>query len=226
MITPHSEPAVWFRLPPGYHSLDTIGPEAIQQQVELLVTYGVLDTAGAQEASRHATAVSKLRNLLMERDAFHLSLGFHPEQDAGVCASLFSLAAVKTTAPSPRVAVARAGLALAESDQWKPERAEFLPLGTAPAAFVCGRMTSFASSGADEVDVLPTPDEVFQARVVMPFPGSGRLLVADLTTTAVAQADAYADILEGIAHTITFRAPEAQSDATPTAVSQILDVLS
>ncbi|MCY0950751.1 hypothetical protein [Streptomyces sp. H27-S2] len=65
--------------------------------------------------------------------------------------------------------------------------------------------------------------EVFQARIATCHPAGQHLLVLDLTSASGQHHEAYVDILEAIAHTLTFTDPNPASPSSPM-TSRILDV--
>ncbi|MEE1754043.1 hypothetical protein [Streptomyces sp. SP18CS02] len=216
---------IWFRLPPGYHTLDPS-------------TYGLLESAGATivapiiegtqptgQLRAEMRAVVDLLTALTEQGCMHMALGVHPDGAHGACTSLFSLSALESTAPTPQTAAAQAALGMANSPLWQASRRALLELpGGTPAALVAGTLTP-PTGLLHSCGITVAAQEVFQARVAVPFPDASHVAIADLTSAAVRHAEEYTDILEGIAHTFTFVNPESPSAVPNSTSSRILDLL-
>ncbi|MFD3325043.1 hypothetical protein [Streptomyces sp. NPDC058701] len=147
-------------------------------------------------------------------DVVHTAIGLHPEEPIGVNTSLFSLTARLADEPDPKVAVARTALGIARSPVWNAAARRCIDLASLlPCYLIAGIMTP--------------PDaerEVFQARIATIHPGGRHVLVLDLTSASVQHHEAYADILEAVAHTLVFTDPHPAPP--PVAMtSRILDVL-
>ncbi|MER6444546.1 hypothetical protein [Streptomyces venezuelae] len=202
-----SLPAVWFRLPPGFYD---IGPE------DRAALDAFADVLGGPEAQRQLSTLMDGLEGLADHAVVHTAIGLHPEEQAGVATSLFSLTIRRIEQPNPRLAVARAALAMAQSPLWTSTDRRFIELPSAlPCCLVAGTMS------------LPDADRCpFQARAVTAHPDGLHLLVLDLTSASTQHASAYTDILEAVTHTLNFSDPDpAAHEPTVPGTSRILEVL-
>lgn len=198
-------PPLWFRLPPGFHD---VGPE---DRAALDTIAQAMDSPAAQRDLAHLMdGFDRLHGL----DVVHTAIGLHPEEPVGVCTSLFSLTARLADDPNPRVAVAKAALGIARSTVWNASAQRCIDLPSSqPCYLVAGTV---APPHAEW--------EVFQARITTSHPGGSHLLVLDLTSASAEHHEAYADILEAVAHTLLFTDPHPAPPRIPI-TSRILDVL-
>ncbi|MDJ0382677.1 hypothetical protein [Streptomyces sp. G-G2] len=211
-MTGTEPPPVWFRLPPGYHDFSSQSIEALREALPLFT-----DDATSERAERQTGEFIDHLEQLPAHHVLHTSLGLHPDGEAGFVTSLFSLSVRPCGQNNPRLAVARASLGIARAPSWLTVDCRFLEL---PSALPCSLVT-----GTQSVPGRDSP--VSQARLVLAHTAGSHVVIADLTSAATQHADAYADILEGIAHTIAFTDPASVPQAknsSPT--SRILDVLS
>ncbi|MGW1770792.1 hypothetical protein [Streptomyces sp. NPDC002104] len=201
-------PPVWFRLPPGFHDIGPGDRGALEEMAAALEeAAGGGPAAGAEAgAGAGAGAGSQLARLMDRLDELaaqpglhllHSAVGLHPEGPETVSTSLFTLAVRAAEEAGAAAAVARTALALARSAPASGSARSFLDLASGlPCALVCG--------------VLPGPAAgrgLFQARAVTAHPDGRHLLLLDLTSAATGHAGAYAEILEAVAHTISFTDP-------------------
>lgn len=207
MMRQGSPPPVWFRLPPGFYD---VGPE------DRATLDAFAEALGGSEAQQQLSRLMDGLDGLAEHEVVHTAFGFHPEEPAGVATSLFSLTVRRIEQPNPRLSVARTALAIARSPLWTSADRRFIELPSArPCCLVAGTMS------LPDVDRCP-----FQARAVTTHPDGRHLLVLDLTTASAQHAGAYTDILEAIAHTLTFSDPDpAGHRPTVSGASRILEVL-
>lgn len=205
MTQKSSLPPVWFRLPPGFHDIGPCDAASLDAFAQ------ALDSPAAQgELSELMDSLEELAG----HDVVHTALGFHPKEPVGVTTSLFSLTIRQVEQPNPRLAVARAALAIARSTLWTSAVRRFVDLPSAlPCCLVAG--------------IISVPDiehHLFQARVATVHPDGLHLLVLDLTSACTEHASAYTDILEAVAHTLQFTDPDPISPKA-TGTSRILEVL-
>ncbi|MFD3678903.1 hypothetical protein [Streptomyces sp. NPDC058613] len=152
-------------------------------------------------------------DLLKGLDVVHTAVGLHPDEPVGVCTSLFSLTARPADDPDLQVAVARTALGISRSTLWTTSARRCIDL---PSSLPC-----YLVAGT-----IAPPDverKVFQARIATCHPTGQHLLVLDLTSASGQHREAYVDILEAIAHTLTFTDPNPASSSSPM-TSRILDV--
>ncbi|MFC9821321.1 hypothetical protein ACFWG6_31480 [Streptomyces erythrochromogenes] len=144
----------------------------------------------------------------------HTALGLHPDDPTGVCTSLFSLTIRAAERGDCNPILARTALAIAESSLWTKSTRRLINL---PSALPC-----YLTAGTIALPI--TGQQLFQAKVVTGHTDGRHILVLDLTSAAVHQADGYTDIIEAITHTISFSDPDPEPAVTPKA-SRILEVL-
>ncbi|MBT2470163.1 hypothetical protein J7E97_20355 [Streptomyces sp. ISL-66] len=198
-------PPLWFRLPPGFHDIAPSDRSALD---------AVADALGSPEAGQQLTQLMDHLDQLAEHHVVRTSIGLHPEGPAGLCTSLFALTVRRAADTNPRVTVARTSLAIARSALWTSSTRRFIEL---PSALPCSLVAGIISS--------PTSAQgLFQARVSMAHPAGRHVLVLDLTSTSVEHGDAYTDIIEAIAHTVSFSDPEPRPSGGPN-TSRILELL-
>ncbi|MFJ5810543.1 hypothetical protein [Streptomyces sp. NPDC093093] len=174
----------------------------------------VADALGSPDARQQLAQIMDKLDELADHDVVHTSIGMHPGESDDLCTSLFSLTGRLSPCSDPRLGVARTALAIAGSALWNSSACRFIDLpAQQPCALVAGRIK------------LPESNhELFQARVSMHHPTDPCLLILDLTSAATMYADAYTDIVEAVAHTVSFIDPTPiRADATNT--SRILEVL-
>ncbi|MFJ1563823.1 hypothetical protein ACIOG8_06260 [Streptomyces erythrochromogenes] len=144
----------------------------------------------------------------------HTALGLHPDDPTGVCTSLFSLTIRTAEEGDFNARLARTALAIAESSLWTNSVRRLINL---PSALPC-----YLTVGTIALPI--TGQQLVQAKVVTGHADGRHVLILDLTSAAVHQADAYTDIIEAITHTISFSDPDPGPAAPPKA-SRILEVL-
>ncbi|WP_327327230.1 hypothetical protein OG735_35505 [Streptomyces sp. NBC_01210] len=217
---------MWFRLPPGYHTLDAIALDELENVTSALLTPILQSEQGVDHSLRDARAFLSLLDAMHQGGSIHTSIGVHPDGEDGACVSLFSLSVTDIAARTAGLAVAQSALALANSPLWSgnTRRILELPIGVS-AALVAGTLSAPPRSLLEDAGISATPSEVFQARLTVSYPSGAHIAVADLTSAATRHAGAYIDILEGIAQTITFAAPVPSAACAPRP-SRILEVLS
>ncbi|MEW2586255.1 hypothetical protein [Streptomyces virginiae] len=144
----------------------------------------------------------------------HTALGLHPDDPTGVCTSLFSLAIRPTGEVDLNPILARTALAIAKSSLWTSALRRPVELPSAlPCYLIAGTMA------------LPgTGQQLFQARIATAHADGRHILVLDLTSAAIHQADGYTDIIEAIAHTVSFTDPAPRRADSP-GTSRVLEVL-
>ncbi|GLV89035.1 hypothetical protein Slala04_04890 [Streptomyces lavendulae subsp. lavendulae] len=205
MTTNPASPPVWFRLPPGFHDVSPSDRAALD---EIAYSLGSPDAQGQ---------LARLMDGLTQLDGHrvvHTALGLHPDDPTGVCTSLFSLTIRPTGEVDLNPILARTALAIAESSLWTSSLRRPVELPSAlPCYLIAGTMA------------LPgTGQQLFQARVATAHADGRHILVLDLTSAAIHHADGYTDIIEAIAHTVSFTDP-APSRADSPGTSRVLEVL-
>ncbi|CAM5630633.1 hypothetical protein SAVIM338S_06022 [Streptomyces avidinii] len=199
-------PPLWYRLPPGFHDISPSDRAALD---------AVAETLGSPEARQQLSQLmDHLDELAGEHHVVHTSIGLHPEGPAGLSTSLFALTVRRADDTNPRLTVARTSLAIARSPLWTSSIRQFIELASAlPCSLVAGIISTPTSAQG-----------LFQARVTMAHPAGRHVLVLDLTSASVEHGDAYTDIIEAIAHTVSFSDPDPRPGVTPN-TSRILELL-
>ncbi|KOV35480.1 hypothetical protein ADK97_13010 [Streptomyces sp. H021] len=198
-------PPLWFRLPPGFHS---IGPE------DRATFNGLTETMGSSDAQRDLSQLMDSLEKLVGHDVVHIAIGLHPEEPVGVATSLFALTVRPAGQPNPRLTVARTALAITRSPLWTSTIRRFIDL---PSGLPCCLV-------AGTISVPVVEHGLFQARVATVHPDGLHLVLLDLTSASTQYAAAYTDIVEAVAHTVVFSNPDA-TEPTPTGTSRLLEVL-
>ncbi|MCX4820623.1 hypothetical protein OG883_12010 [Streptomyces sp. NBC_01142] len=219
-------PPMWFRLPPGYHDLDAISSDDLNQAVSAVLP-PILESDPAVDSSLDdMRTLLGLLSAIREGGSVHTSIGVHPDGKDGASISLFSLSVTHSASRTAGLAVAQSALALASSPLWSANTCKLLelPMGL-PAALVAGRLSPPPLSLLERAGVDAAPCEIFQARLTVPFPTGSHVAVADLASAATRHAESYTDILECIAQTLVFTSP-ASPISLPQPPSRILDLLS
>ncbi|MER5774522.1 hypothetical protein ABT144_09540 [Streptomyces sp. NPDC002039] len=199
-------PPLWFRLPPGFHD---IGPG------DRTLLDAMAEALNSPDAQRELGQLMDGLRELTDHQVVHTAIGLHPDETNGVATSLFSLTAKPSPDPHPRLDVARAALAITRSGVWSSSAGRAIDL---PSSLPCCLITG-------TIALPDTGQEMFQARVVTTHACASYVLVLDITSAATHYAEAYGDILEAIAHTLTFSDPTPSSSSGPQ-TSRLLEVLS
>ncbi|MET9636395.1 hypothetical protein ABZY83_08225 [Streptomyces virginiae] len=205
MSTSSASPPLWFRLPPGFHDVSPSDRAALD---EIAYSLGSPDTQG--ELARLMDGLAELAG----HRVVHTALGLHPDEPTGVCTSLFSLTIRPTGEVDLNLSLARTALAIAKSSLWTSSLRRPVEL---PSALPCYLI-------AGTIALPGTGQQLFQARVATAHADGRHILVLDLTSAAVHQAEGYTDIIEAIAHTVRFTDPDPSPADTP-GTSRLLEVL-
>ncbi|MGT2531357.1 hypothetical protein ACU4GG_33120 [Streptomyces nojiriensis] len=169
---------------------------------------------GRPDAQQQLAQLMDQLDELTEHNVVHTSIGWHPEEPEGASTSLFSLTVRPAEHPNMRLSVARTALAIARSTLWSTSTRRFLDLRSSiPCCLVAGF-----------IDLPVGRQQVFQARIATSDPGGTHLFHLDLTSAATQHHEAYTDILEAVAHTLSFTDPSPKPPS-PTPTSRILEVL-
>ncbi|WP_455351541.1 hypothetical protein [Streptomyces sp. SYSU K217416] len=142
------------------------------------------------------------------------AFGLHCEGLTRASVSFLTLSVLSTVTRDPALAVARAAASLTQSPTYATRSHTILELTCSlPAVLVTGMLKN-------QLGV-----EVFQARLVVAYPGGRYAAVADLTSPATEHGEAYTAILEGIGQTISFIDPESPATPEQRGTSRILELL-
>ncbi|WP_190123545.1 hypothetical protein [Streptomyces inusitatus] len=155
----------------------------------------------------------------------HMSIGVHPDGEHGASVSLFSLSMAGIASRTAGLAVAQCALAQMNSPLWSESTGRLLTLSSGlPAALVAGTLVSPPDESLEELGITADFEGVFQARLTIPCPTGEHIAVADLTSAAVRNSEAYTSILEGIGQTMSFSEPVETPEPAPRPTSRIRDL--
>lgn len=219
---PTSAPPMWFRLPPGYYSLDDV--DALEETASAFLERILDSKTGLDDALRNVHSLASLLTATRDGDSVHASVGIHPDGESGACLSFFMVSMTAVTPRPSALAVAQCALAMAQSPLWNSNTGRLLELPSGmPAALVAGRLAPPPPSLLENAGVTAASSEVFQARLTVACPTGEHIAVADLSSAATRHAEAYTSILEGIAQTVSFIEPVPQT-GSPQRASRILEL--
>ncbi|MEU9081261.1 hypothetical protein [Streptomyces sp. NPDC048357] len=202
-------PPLWFRLPPGFHTISPDDRHALECMADAL------------ESTEARTDIARLMGGLDGLSGHHIvhtSIGLHPDDVLGVSTSFFSLTVRRAQHPNPGVAVAQTSLAISRSALWREATRTVIEL---PSSLPCYLVAGLISPpGVD--------DRLFQAKAITTDEEGRHVLILDLTSAAIGNSEAYTSILEAITYTIAFSDPDPDPEASPpppAGTSRILEVL-
>ncbi|NWF24961.1 hypothetical protein HW130_01580 [Streptomyces sp. PKU-EA00015] len=213
----------WFHLPPGFVELDLDDVDGLTQR--LCDDMNALGMGGTALQAPHAASTAlRMFGDLREHGTMFVAVGLHADTDAGVSTSVLSLSEVMVGTCTSTLAAAHCGLRLAGTDFGTIRRRELveLPCSTGSALVTC-TLPPPPDMGGDPAAMATGSQEVFQARLCVPRPSGPRVIVIDLTTTAVEFCDEYTEILMGVGRTVTFE-PSAPPTVSPPPRSTLSDL--
>jgi hypothetical protein len=195
------KPSFWYGLPVGYVSLDLHPPA--ERLMEIVSQLRGLPQQERNEADRALRLYTGIVSLLNTNRVQECALGVHPDDSGGFTTSVFTVSTMLTSGNSAKLVVA--GLAASAADG----RDE----GMRPLELPCGvgflsekRSPAPRSSRRPESRDVP-PSHIWQGTVAVAAPGTSELIVLQMVTPDLDYADAYRDILVGIARTLSFTDP-------------------
>ena len=211
------KPSFWYGLPVGYMSLDLHPPA--ERLMEIVNQLRGLPEEERDEADRALRLYAGIVSLLNTNGVQECALGVHPDDSGGFTTSVFTVSTMLTVGNSPKLLVA--GLAGTAGDGGDK--------GMRPLELPCGvgflsekRSPAPRSSRRPEVSDA-APSHIWQGTVAVAAPSAPELIVLQMVTPDLDSADAYRDILLGIARTLTFtdpsRAAAADEDGEPEALT-------
>lgn len=194
---------LWYALPGGYFDiplalLDADPGSAEGAYVEHIMGL-VVDAAPEAERDRYLGAMRDMRFMVRQmrtEGVFGCSLGMHHADDGSSAVSVFTVALQDIEWAPPKVIALRA-VSLREC----PENVGVLSLpGRHPAA------VSDTVARVPAAEGLPSQD-LYQCNLYVPAPSGTQLAVLTLSSPAVGSRREYRDMMEGIAHTVSFQDP-------------------
>lgn len=108
-------PPMWFRLPPGYLTLDAIALDEMEAVVSAVLAPILESAAPVDRCLLDARTLVNLFDAMHEGGSIHTSIGVHPDGENGACVSFFSLSVKVTASRTAGLAVAQSALALSNS---------------------------------------------------------------------------------------------------------------
>ncbi|MFE2328524.1 hypothetical protein ACFXD5_32275 [Streptomyces sp. NPDC059385] len=200
-----STPPVWFRLPLGFHRISPNDRGALQD---------IAGALGSREAQQELTALVDGLDELAGHHVVYTAVGLHPDEPAGLSASVFSVTAHPGEPGGLRLKVARTALAIARGALWNDSVRRLIEL---PSGLPCYLI-------AGTISVPGSQQQLYQAKVTTAHADGLHVLVLDLTSAAIQHSEAYTDIIEAISYTVTFSDPDPSPPSAPR-TSRILEVL-
>ncbi|MFG3180456.1 hypothetical protein [Streptomyces sp. JHA19] len=207
---PHGRPpSFWYGLPHGYVRIDLDPPLAgVVELVRQALALPDGERDRAEEVLRfYAATVGALKAQHVQSCA----LGLHPNDDGGLTSSVLTVSALPTSGAHAKLVIA----SLAGKADDSPD------VGLRPLRLPCGlgfiaeeRRRTLAPGGSNEDGDSPRSGWVWQGTVAVTGPGGQDIVMIQLVTEAVDQADDYRDVLLGIAHTLTYADPSQPAPGT------------
>ncbi|MDF3143270.1 MULTISPECIES: hypothetical protein [unclassified Streptomyces] len=194
---------IWYALPGGYFDvpIDALDPApGSEQETQLAQALAlILDLAPEDQRDRYTGALRDVRFMagqMRSEGVIACSLGMHYADDGSSASSVFTVA-LREVAWAPAKITAVRAVSLREC----AENVELLTLpGGRPASITDTMVTMPALEG------IPG-QELYQCNLYVPAPSGTQLGVLTLSTTAVDSRKHYRDLMEGIAHTVSFHDP-------------------
>ncbi|MFD5425030.1 hypothetical protein [Streptomyces sp. NPDC127084] len=206
-------PAFWYEIPQGYLQLD------VYPAAESLDDLARQILALPENVRERADEVFRLYCIVMwemqQRRVQGCAMGMHPDDRGGVTTSMLTLFSVETPGVDPKAAL----VTLMSSGA-----ADAPDAGIAPVELPCGlgfltesvRHTMAPGQPEDGGDE-PEKKPVWQGMVAIPDVRSSTIIVVQLVTASVDLADAYRNVLRGVASTVSFTNPALVDSAGGTA---------
>ncbi|MEU6098723.1 hypothetical protein [Streptomyces sp. NPDC047079] len=194
---------IWYALPGGYFDvpIDALDPMPGSEQETHLdqVLALVLDVVPEDQRDRYASALRDVRYMaaqMRSEGVVACSLGMHYADDGSAVMSVFTVALRDIEWAPAKITAVRA-VSVRECQ----EEIELLTLpGDRPASISDTVITMPALAG------VPSQD-LYQCNLYIPTPSGAQLGVLTLSSTAVGSRKHYRDMMEGIAHTVSFHDP-------------------
>ncbi|MFI1732713.1 hypothetical protein ACH40E_26595 [Streptomyces acidicola] len=195
------KPTFWYGLPVGYVSLDLHPPA--ERLMEIVNQLRGLPEGERDEADRALRLYTGIVSLLNTNRVQQCALGVHPDDSGGFTTSVFTVSTLPTSGNSAKLVVA--GLAGSAADgRDDGMRPLELPCGL---GFLSERRSPAPRSSRRPEASDAAPSHIWQGTVAVAAPGTPELIVLQMVTPDLDSADAYRDILLGIARTLTFTDP-------------------
>ncbi|MGW0560944.1 hypothetical protein ACWDZ4_09970 [Streptomyces sp. NPDC003016] len=194
---------IWYALPGGYFNvpIDALDPEPGSEQETHLeqALASILELAPEDQRDRYTGALRDVRFMagqMRSEGVIACSLGMHYADDGSSASSVFTVALRDIDWAPARITAVRA-VSLRES----AENVGLLTLPGGRPAAVSDTMITMPA-----LEEVPSQD-VYQCNLYIPAPSGTQLGVLTLSTTAVGSRKHYRDMMQGIAHTVSFHDP-------------------
>ncbi|MER6016329.1 hypothetical protein [Streptomyces bluensis] len=195
------KPSFWYGLPVGYVSLDLHPPA--ERLMEIVHQLRGLPDQQRDEADRALRLYAGIVSLLNTNRVQECALGVHPDDSGGFTTSVFTVSTMSTAGNSAKLVVA--GLAGSAADgRNEGMRPLELPCGV---GFLSEKRSPAPRSSRRPESGDAAPSHIWQGTVAVAVPSAPELIVLQMVTPDLDSADAYRDILLGIARTLTFTDP-------------------
>ncbi|MFF3820067.1 hypothetical protein ACFYYD_26325 [Streptomyces bluensis] len=195
------KPTFWYGLPVGYVSLDLHPPA--ERLMEIVNQLRGLPEGEREEADRALRLYAGIVSLLNTNRVQQCALGVHPDDSGGFTTSVFTVSTLPTSGNSAKLVVA--GLAGSAADgRDDGMRPLELPCGL---GFLSEKRSPAPRSSRQLEASEAAPSHIWQGTVAVAAPSAPELIVLQMVTPDLDSADAYRDILLGIARTLTFADP-------------------
>ncbi|MEW2402685.1 hypothetical protein [Streptomyces sp. NPDC046862] len=194
---------IWYALPAGFFGIpiDALDPEpGTEQETRLEQALAlVLDLAPEDQRDRYTGALRDVRFMaaqMRSEGVIACSLGMHYADDGSSASSVFTVALRDIDWAPAKITAVRAA-SLRESG----ENVGLLTLPGGRPASICDTMITMPALAG-----IPSQD-LYQCNLYVPAPSGTQLGVLTLSSTAVGSRKHYRDMMEGIAHTVSFYDP-------------------
>ncbi|MGV9566441.1 hypothetical protein [Streptomyces sp. NPDC003480] len=195
------KPSFWYGIPVGFMSLD-LHPSA-ERLMEVVNQLRGLPEQEREEADRALRLYAGIVNLLNTNRVQECALGVHPDDSGGFTTSVFTVSTTLTMGNSSKLVVAGLAGSVAEgrNEGMRPLQ---LPCGV---GFLSARRSPVPRSSRRPQASNAALSHIWQGTVAVAAPSAPELIVLQMVTPYLDFADAYQDILLGIARTLTFTDP-------------------
>lgn len=194
---------IWYALPGGYFDvpIDALDPEpGSEQETHLEQALAlILDLAPGDQRDRYTGVLRDVRFMaaqMRSEGVIGCSLGMHYADDGSSASSVFTVALRDIEWAPAKITAVRA-VSLRES----AENVKLLTLPGGRPASISDTMITMPALGG-----IPSR-ELYQCNLYIPAPSGAQLGVLTLSSTAVDSRKHYRDLMEGIAHTVSFHDP-------------------
>lgn len=199
------KPAFWYGIPHGYLSMD-LAP-SVENLEGLIDQICALPSELRDDAEQVLRFYASFITSMNKQDVQACLVGMHPDESGGAAMSVLTVSMVSTNGANAELAVAdMAGTGATD----RPQE------GIVPLQLPCGlgflaekKQRTAAPGQAPEGSDERPKGTVWQGAVAVADADRSSVIMLQLVTPAVDQAEDYRNILIGLAHTVTFTDPYA-----------------